>query len=211
MITTNSKEYSHIDYKNYPKMTNGYLCVPQPDKKYQALPDVYDRLCSIIYFASKIGGESKRFMLSDKAHKEAMFRAALSEFIALHDYIFEKYGQKIWFNPHTNTNPLLHMLKLLRNYNVHVDTSKLNEQPMYVSTLFDPDTTHEISKTFISNLSVNALSRLQGASFYRSQIEKLITVFDEQQHEFGVSQLIMKCTLDNTACLDVLLPSSTTS
>jgi len=36
-------------------------------------------------------------------------------------------------------------------------------------------------------------------------LPKMVDIFNEQQREWGISGLIIKCTLDNTVNLDVLL------
>lgn len=199
--------HNHLDFQNYTKMEHGHLIIPSPDEKYQKLPDIYDRLCAVIYFASNIGSKSNRSMMSDKAHSEAMVRAALCEWVAIEDYISITHPEYkgIWFNEHVHSNPILHMLKLLRNFNVHIDSSHLEKEPMRVILLFDKDNQYDLEKTYISNVSVDSLEKLYGARKYIPHLPKMVDIFNEQQREWGISELIIKCTLDNTVNLDVLL------
>jgi len=205
-MTGKSKEFTHLDFENYIKIERGYAIIPSPDEKYKTLPDIYARLCSVIYFACCIGEKSDRACISNSARNEALIRAALSEFIALDDFIYKTYGRRLWFNDHTNTDPIFHMLKLLRNYNIHISSSVIDSEPMQVRWLYEPEKILTMDKYFISNLNLESLARLDNAKKYLSQLPMMIDAFEEQQHMFGICTLIMKCTLVNTACLDVLLP-----
>lgn len=198
-------EFTHLDFENYTRVEHGYFLIPRPDDKYRNLPDIYDRVCSVIHFASKIGVKSDNGWIDNSALSEAMTRAALNEFIALDDFITKTYGQRLWLNEHLITDPIFHMVKLLRNYNVHVNSSKIDSQSMQVTFLFDPENEHTIDKFFISNLTVDGLSRLDNVHRYHSLLPEIIKVFDEQQHAFGIDHLLIKCTLDHMECLDVLL------
>lgn len=207
-----ASEHTHLNFDDYTKVEQGYMLLPEPDDKYKALPEIYGRACSVIYFASKIGKKPDRACVHEKALTEAMLRAALSEFISIGDYIGETYPdhKKIWFNEHTDTDPIFHMLKLLRNYNIHIDSSAFSYRPISVKTML-PDNQEsdvfEVNIHVISNLSVEGFGKVLGAKKYTSSLQTMIDIFDEQQHHFGVGTLIMKCVLDNMRKLDVLLMS----
>lgn len=205
MTKKNNQEFAHLDFKNHIHLPHGYLMIPTPDEKYKCLPGVYDRVCSIIYFASKIGDKSDRYCISNDALSAAMFRASLSEFIALDEYIMETYSQRLWLNEHKNADPIFHMLKLLRNYNVHIANNTLDSYQFQVTTLVEPEKTHTISKHYISNVSITELQKLNGASRYRSCLNKMIEVFEAVQHEYGIDHLIMHCAIVNMKKLDTLL------
>lgn len=206
---TKNKEYTHIDFDNFTRIEFGYLLIPRPDEKYQALPDVYNRVCNVIYFASKIGCEPDRACANQKSLNEAFIRAALCEFFSIEDYILKSYpecDEGIWFHSSKNSNPILHVLKNLRNYNIHVDSSKVSTKPIQVKTLVHGDKELEVGVEFISNLSVEELRRTDSTKKYSSNdLKKMIEVFEEQQHIYGIAALIMKCALDNLNNLDVLL------
>ncbi|HHD2903450.1 TPA: hypothetical protein ACNZ7M_003748 [Enterobacter kobei] len=199
--------HNHLDFQNYTKMEYGHLIIPSPDEKYKALPDIYDRLCAVIYFASNIESKSNRAIMSDKAHSEAMVRAALCEWVAIEEYISITCPdyKGTWFNEYVHSNPILHMLKLLRNFNVHIDSSRLEIESIRVMLPFDKNNEYDLDKAYISNVSVDSLEKLHGARKYIPHLPKMVDIFNEQQREWGISELIIKCTLDNTVNLDVLL------
>lgn len=200
------EEHSHLDFEHYTRIENGYLLLPIPEEQYKKLPEVYDRVCSIIHFSSKIGDKSDRSAISTKALSEAMTRASLCEFISLEDYIaaYNPTYKGIWFNHKKNNDPIFHMLKLLRNFNIHIDTSTLEKEKMRVRTLFD-DKEYEIEKEFISNITLESLSKVKDSKFYLSILSQMIDVFEEQQRLWGIGSLIIKCTLDNLRNLDQML------
>lgn len=199
-------EFTHLDFENYTRVEHGYLLIPSPDDKYLYLPEIYDRVCSIILFSSKIGSKSDRSAISNKALSEAMTRAALSEFVAVEEYIasYNPAYKGIWFNHKTNADPIFHMLKLLRNYNVHIDTSTLEKEKMRVKVAFG-NQEFDVEKHYISNINIESLSKVKDSKFYLSILPKMIAVFNEQQREWGIDCLIIKCALDNMNNLDQML------
>jgi len=199
--------FTHLDFENYTKIELGYLLIPIPDEKYKALPEVYGRVCSVIYFASKIGVEPDRHCVKKDALTEAMRRAALCEFISIGEYIdvVHPSHKGIWFNEHKESDPILHMLKILRNYNVHIDSSRFSRSKINVSTFFDGEEEHEIEIDLISNLNREGFSKVKSAKNYVTVIDKMIDAFEEQQRMYGIKTLLMKCVLDNLRNLDVLL------
>ena len=202
-----AKEHNHLDFININPIETGYLLIPMPDEKYKALNEIYDRVCGVIYLASKIGEDSDRACINSKALTETSLRASLSEFWAVGDCLEMLYpdsGSSLWFNEHVDSDPILHMLKLLRNYNVHVEKSELSSKPLRVQTLFD-DKTYTIRVHYISNLSEEGFLRVNAAARYRSNLAKMIEVFNYQQHSFGIGCLIMHSVLSNMRKLDRLL------
>ncbi|WP_313020771.1 hypothetical protein [Atlantibacter hermannii] len=203
-----AKEFTHLDFENYTKVEHGYLILPDPDEKLKALPDIYDRICGALALARKIGGNTNSRSIREEALSETMLRATLAEFFSFGEYVKEFYSshkKNIWFNEHVDTDPIFHMLKLLRNYNVHVDTSSLSTKSMDVMIPAFPENVVTIQVPFVSNLSIEGFSKVKAAHQYKSCLQQLIDVFEEQQHEFGIDALIIKCVLENQQRLNVLL------
>ncbi|HIC0119720.1 TPA: hypothetical protein ACWZMA_000228 [Escherichia coli] len=203
-----AKEFTHLDFENYTKVEHGYLINPDPDEKLKALPDIHDRICGVLALARKIGDNTNSRSIREEALSETMLRATLAEFFSLGEYVKEFYpthGKNIWFNEHVDTDPILHMLKLLRNYNVHVDSSSLSTKPLDVMIPAFPENVVTINVSFVSNLSIEGFSKVKAAPQYRSCLQKMIDVFEEQQQEFGVDTLIIKCVLENQQRFNVLL------
>lgn len=202
------KEFTHLDFENYTKVEHGYMMLPYPDENLKVLPDIYDRICGVLELAWKIGKNANSRSISENAFSETMLRATLAEFFSLGEYVKEfypTYGKNIWFNEHVDTDPIFHMLKLLRNYNVHVDSSSLSTKPMDVASAMFPEKVFTIDVSFASNLSIEGFSKVKAAPQYKSCLQQMIDVFEEQQHEFGVDTLIIKCVLDTQQRFSVLL------
>lgn len=68
-----------------------------------------------------------------------------------------------------------------------------------------PENVVTIQVPFVSNLSIEGFSKLDAAPRYKSCLQEMIDVFEEQQHVFGLQTLIIKCVLENQQRLNVLL------
>lgn len=184
-----------LDYSLFPKMESGYLIIPTPDEGLREFSDLYDRFCSAIYMASKIGGESSKYMLSNKAHSSGYTRAALAEFAGIDEFIEQHFKQlkRETYIIYKQPNPLFHIMKMLRNYNVHVAESTFSEKEINVVSPSKPEENFDIKIYYINNLSAEKLKQLKSAKDYsKAEIEKMVTHFENAQHEFGISDLLVR-------------------
>jgi hypothetical protein len=178
---------------------SGYLIIPEPSKVLKQYIDIYDRFCGVIYMLVKVSGKPDKSMISNNAKDAAYIRAALSEFVGIEEYIKEVYPNlpKAEYRIYKSVNPIFHLIKILRNYNVHISHSTLEQKPMMVRTLLDESQEFEVQVKYISNLSTAELRRLSSTKDYSdSQLEMLVECFDKEQHEFGVTTLIMQAALE---------------
>lgn len=165
-------------------MEYGYLCTPTPDEGLKEFSDLYDRFCSAIYMASNIGVQSST----------GYTRAALAEFAGIDEFIEQNFKQLKRENYiiYKQPNPLFHIMKMLRNYNVHIAESFLSEKEINVAFRSKPEETFEIKISYINNLSADELKKLRSAKDYsKEEIEKMIMHFETAQHKFGVSDLLI--------------------
>lgn len=184
----------NLDYSLFPTMEYGFLVTPSPDAGLKEYVDIYDRFCSAIYMASQIGAESKAHILSNKAHATSYTRAALAEFSGI-DELIENNFENLKRNDYLiykQRNPLFHIMKLLRNYNIHVAESTICDKQINVALPLRPQEVFEIKASHISNLSAESLKKLNSAKDYSiSELQKMIEHFDNAQHKFGVSDLLI--------------------
>ncbi|QGM26914.1 hypothetical protein [Acinetobacter towneri] len=189
----------NLDFENYPKIQMGYLMIPSPSDDLKRYPEVYDRFCGIIYMAAKVGGDSDKYFISKKAKDAVHIRSALSEFVGVEEYVMQTYPNAVpeAYRLYKSSNPIFHMLKLLRNFNIHLSDSVLDFKPMMVRTLIENSGEFEINVDFISNLSVDELKRLKSAKDYSAELlYEMVRCFEKEQHEFGISTLIISSALD---------------
>ena len=175
------------------------MLFPLPDDFFQKNLDVYNRIVSVIYLAAKIGCESDKHGVSKIALSAAFIRSSLCEFISLEEYISQTYSNlnEEIYKISKFKDPIFHMLKLLRNYNIHVESSFLAEKSMQVRTLIKDSPEYEIRVNYISNLNLSSIKSLKSGKYYTDdQILKMIECFENEQHEFGISTLIIKAALE---------------
>ena len=200
-----------LDFENYSKIKYGYLIIPSPPEKLKIDLEIYDRFCGVIYMAVHVGGESDKYFISKKAKDASYIRASLCDFVSIEEYIKQSYPDLNIENYrfYKSTNPIFHMLKLLRNYNIHLSDSTLANKSMMVRIPKDGTDDFEIQVEFISNLSIPEIRKLYSAKDYTDQqLQKMIECFEKEQHEFGVSALIIKSALDYAEKIERALQNS---
>ncbi len=80
---------------------------------------------------------------------------------------------------------------------------------MMAKTLLENTPEIEINVPYISNLSLNELRRLNSAKDYSdAQLKEMISVFEIQQHEFGIDTLLIKAAIDYSELLSTALSST---
>ena len=197
-----------LDFECYTRIEHGYLIIPSPPSQLTDFPDLYDRICGTIYMAAKVGGDSDKSFISKKAKDASFIRASLCEFVSIEEYIKQTYPklEAGCYRLYKSSNPIFHMLKLLRNYNIHIEESVLDNKSMMVEVPKYKTEQFEIEVEFISNLSVAQLKNLSSAKDYSDELlEKMINCFEVEQHQFGVPTLIIKSALDYADKLLTLL------
>ncbi|MCV2402875.1 hypothetical protein OFY17_08285 [Marinomonas sp. C2222] len=185
----------NYDYTLFPKMEQGYLVIPKPCDGLKPHIELYDRFCSAIFMASMISEKAKKYMIRDAAQQCAYVRATLAEFCSIEECIKQLHPQldKKLYLIHCSENPAFHMIKLLRNYNIHLSNSTLSKKSIRVAPLNKPESECDMSVLYIDNLDYSAISKLNSAKKYYSMedLESFIRLFDDKQHAFGLSDLLI--------------------
>ena len=181
-----------IDMTRFPSMDAGVVFIQAPNEALKAWPELYDRCCATVYFASQCYGKSRKNILSDEAFVAAYVRAALAEFVGIEDCAVSILGERE--SPAAQLykleNPLYHCLKLLRNYNIHVGISSLASQS--IDVIFFGEN-HKLPVAFIDNIDPMAISKLRSAENYSlAELELLFSAFDREQRKLGVGHLMMR-------------------
>lgn len=136
----------------------------------------------------------------------AYLRAALAEFSSIEDIISQSVqkNEELLLIRNSN-NPAFHFLKLLRNYNVHLSESVLEEKNIQVTFA---GTEHDLAVLYIDNLEVNEILKLYSAKYYsKAEIDKFIELFEEKQHRFGVGNLLVTIIIQYSKYISSLLIS----
>lgn len=142
----------------------------------------------------------------DLEHQAAFYRAALSELVSIEDLIgieLERLGHAgiSSLKIHKTNDPLIILLKELRNYELHIGTNKISQESHPVMWGNGEDWEAPPSKNwsfdFIDNLSWSEFSQLHNIKRIEdtSDLEKAFDVFDFQQKHWGIAEMIYRGSL----------------
>lgn len=117
-----SKKELHYEPSVFPAFDFGYVLPPKVTSAKVKNAEIRGSLSAAIYLASQIELAQGSIRLRVEPIRSAYFRAALSEIVRVED--IAKASKKN-FKFTESHDPLLHIIKLLRNYQVHVGVFKL--------------------------------------------------------------------------------------
>ena len=178
------------DSSTFPDFPFGHVLPPRVNPSLRDRQELLGCLSAAIYLASQIELAEGSINLRVEPIKSIYFRAALAELLRVED-ITKSYGRHFKF-PAT-LNPLLHAIRLLRNYNVHIGSFKLEPGARLVRWQGNEGVFH----SFIAdNISATELRRLDSSALYTdAQLTELVALFNTHQRRFGVVQLLYNTTL----------------
>lgn len=147
---------------------------------------IVERLENSIYFANKIRYNNRE----EKGRAEGFLRASLCEFISIEDILsIYEINLKIYKTKH----PLLIILKLIRNLDIHIETNEIecNKQNMLWNE-------KEISfkMIFINNLTIDKLKKTKTVKHYSlsdlQDLEESLIWFEKNCKEWGINEMILR-------------------
>ncbi len=135
-------------------------------------------------------------------YREAFVRASLCEFVSMEDTIKRDAPHKSPPMITDSRNPLVHMIRLLRNLEVHLHTSTLQSDNLDVQ-LADaqkqavPGTGHTITRWVTDPLTYADLSRLRDIEkhYSRAALQRLVDWYNSAQVRWGLPDLIYRAVL----------------
>jgi hypothetical protein len=181
----------NLDFAIFPSIEEGSVFWELPNDALKVIPDVYEKAVAAKYMLFKMSEEPISQNVPLQISARAHFRAALVEFAGIEEALISNgYNFRI----RKLTNPALHLLKLLRNYQVHF--SSINFGNKDIDIIWNSEK-HIINVLVIDNISVQGLSELDAVKKYKNytteQLENMVKYFNEQQSKLGVYQLILTC------------------
>ncbi|WP_404419488.1 hypothetical protein [Marinospirillum sp.] len=183
-----------MNYDEFPEMTRGYLVVPEPNYLPEGHDDIYERFCCAIYMAACINSKTSLYIMPPYSASKAYLRASLAEFVSIEDALKLKCPAVYEdFSIVKSSNPLFHIMKLLRDYNIHLGVTTLLESEIPVALEAKPEEVHDIDTLIVNNLEVNSLMMLRNSKHYSdSELINMVDCFNIQQRRFGVADLIIR-------------------
>lgn len=135
--------------------------------------------------------------------REAFLRASLAEYVSTEDTLKRDLvklnikGKAI--KTTDSTNPLLHIMRELRNLEIHLTSSQLSKSRKAVKLIVS-DAEHQSQTTIwtVNDLTVQKFRELKFARnrYSREEIEKMVNWFNEAQHDWGVNHLLFRAIVD---------------
>jgi hypothetical protein len=178
------------DVAAFPNFVNGHVLPPKVPPRLRSMPEVRSSLSNAVFMSSQIELAQGSIHLRVELVRAAYFRAALAELVRVED-VCKIYGKELALKQ--SSDPLLHTIKLLRNYEVHIGAFKLSAGAVLVKW---GDLEGVYESFIVTNLSAAELRKLNSASGYNdAQLEELVGLFDKHQRRLGVVQLLYNTTL----------------
>lgn len=161
------------------------------------LPETSARLEGAVNFCWHISGSTETLFAGESRttrRRESFLRASLAEFISIEETLqrdLPALDEKLPpFKLTDSSNPLLHLMRELRNLEIHLSSSKLVSSKIPV--LF-AGKEKEITNWIISDLTTQKFEKLRNAKKYRPEdILQMIEWFNEAQLDWGVTDLLFR-------------------
>lgn len=160
-----------------------WATLPQPlEARLATLPHTLERLQAAVMFAEQSARQS------EPRRAAAFLRAALAEFRSMEDMQEVDKPSSTCLDLINLNDPLLHLLKLLRDLNIHEKTVKTI--PHSVPASFD-NQSFSLNVFVISNLRPTDFAALKNRRHYSSSdLQAMITWFEKAQLHWGAGYIV---------------------
>lgn len=147
-----------------------------------SMPQTLERVESAIMFAGQFSKQSEPWRAA------AFLRAALAEFCSVEEVQKVDRPKESYFAIKTSTNPLLHVLELMRHLNIHVKSVKVKSHKFGVTF---GGVEADLETFIVSNLSARDLMSLRNGKRYSiSDLDRCVDWFEARQTEWGAGDLV---------------------
>lgn len=180
-----------------------FVCLPDKiEKAIDVLPETSTRFLAALKFCSYASATPDILFLDEpKATRlrEAFLRASLSEFVSIEDTLerdletlaIPKKPIRIFNLKH----PLLHIMRVLRNLEIHLTSHQLSQSKKDVVMAFG-ETEHHTQTTVwtIDDLTVERFQKPRGVKdrYSPTEIEEMVKWFNVAQGDWGVNDLLFR-------------------
>lgn len=189
-----------LDFSLLPETKYGHSFYPINEdfkRAFQKYDEILARAEACIRFILKISHEDEIKL------KEAYLRASLSELVSIEDVLRWLPGSIFKSNIYRlncSRNPLLHILRELRNYNIHIKSNSMISHRSSVQygnrhnpSSFDGTLSVEHNMWYVSDIEKNYFIKLYNKRFYSdNEIDAMLSWFNKSQKEWGIGDLIYK-------------------
>ncbi|MFC5441571.1 hypothetical protein [Rhodanobacter ginsenosidimutans] len=177
-----------LDFQDYPDIVRGDIFWRPPPDTLKKVPHLYERAASCLHMLFNIGNYTHRDGYTLEMHAAAYIRAALVEFVGIEESV-QTAGYT--FSILSSCSPLLHFMRLLRNYQIHVGSQPISKKSIDI-TFAGKETSMDV--VIIDNLDAEKFMQLAAIVRYRnydlSDVQAMVNLFDVQQARLGVYEIL---------------------
>jgi hypothetical protein len=200
-----------LDFNLLPNLTWGAILIridPDLESPLSLLPQTLARAQGAIRFASRTKSAEEEGL----DVQESYLRAALGEYASMEDTLPRDMQQAgIQGRPYRvrdSANPLLHMMRELRNLEIHLRSSRISHSTTSVQYEEHdaPGTWQQLDLNvwWIAPITVQEFMKLDNARYYRGDdITRMLDWFNDGQKLWGVGELIRRAT--NACAREIVL------
>ncbi|WP_191862798.1 hypothetical protein [Stenotrophomonas sp. AS012628] len=185
---------AQLDFNDYPDIVEGDIFWRPPPSALQKVPQFYERATSALYMLFLSGGSDipLRDGVPAALHVAMHVRAALTEFVGIEEAM-KNAGHA--YRITNSTSPLLHFMRMLRNYQIHIGTQPMARKTIEI-VFGGSDAVIEIAT--VDNLRTDDFMQLDTIkkynSYSRNAVERMIELFRDQQERLGVYEILKQGT-----------------
>ncbi|HEL2981978.1 hypothetical protein D7Y57_03645 [Stenotrophomonas maltophilia] len=185
---------AQLDFNDYPDIVEGDIFWRPPPSALQQVPQLYERATSALYMLFLSGGSDIpiRNGVPGELHVAMHVRAALTEFVGIEEAM-KNAGHA--YRITNSTSPLLHFMRMLRNYQIHIGTQPMARKTVGI-VFGGSDAVMDIA--IINNLRADDFMQLEAirkySSYSRNEVERMIELFCAQQERLGVYEILRQGT-----------------
>jgi len=203
-----------LDFERLPNLESAPLFIslePQLEAAIKTLPETSYRADAALHFCWFVSQDKEQLHAEEHRAtrlREAFFRACLTEYRAM-DEVLTRDLTAIGNNSpplkiHEVPNPLLHIMKELRNLEIHLTSSTLSPATIHVVAKWENRTIQHESTIWVTEpLTERNFKNLDNARYYDDvDIKAMVQWFNNAQQEWGVHNLAYHAI--NTYCKEIV-------
>ena len=164
------------------------------------LPEVRERVAGCVSFCYSVGaGDHANGAKGpiDVGQRRKYLRAALAEFASMEDAAavdFQRHGPKVAPRMSDMLDPRVHVVRLLRNANIHLSATVL-DHARRAASWDGPAGPQEFEYLLVLAKDVGAsIHAVQSATRYpASDLAAMTTWLDAEQREWGIHHVVLRC------------------
>jgi hypothetical protein len=176
-------DFSALPLKEFFSTRSIFTKLSDPiEARLSRLPLTLERTRSAVMFAEMATRKTEEWIAA------AYLRAALTEFCSMEEVLKNEFPNGSPYSLVRSSNPLLHLLELIRHLNIHVRSVKAERLALPVTM---GEHTFDLDVYIVSDLDPADLATLRNGKHYSSQdLSKMVDWFVKSQHYWGAGYII---------------------